>query len=256
MHNRAVAIIAGFISLVAAYRAAAVPDQLLRTLDDDGEVTNFYSDAVRVDLAPSHALTTELVRELSVLEPDVGIEALFRYEIPRAVPLEDDIDRYIYNVMRSFRTMEGIPYYSASRGRMRTFFHESYVVDNAETLTPQPDPVVDTIPARDQLTIFQRDSSFGRNTLAVEYQAGNREVMLSMVNLTTMAYRGVLPVVRPENLRMFLYVVREGRSIYFYGNCGVRTFSMFGMEDRAQASFTNRIRALYAWFAERMEEYS
>lgn len=255
MPHRACAILA--VAVVAAGRVYAVPvsDELLATLARNGELTHFYSTAVSVDLAPSHELTAEVVEELSRLDPDVGIEALFRYTIPADVVLDPTIDRYIYNVMRSFRTMEGIPYYSASRGRMRTFFYESYVVDDPENLAPQPDPHVDTIPETDTLTVFQRDSSFGKNTLAVQYHAGDGEVMVSMSNLTTMAYRGVLPVVRPQNLRMFLYVVRDGHQVYFYGNCGVNTFSMFGMEDRAQASFTNRIRALYNWFAERMEFY-
>lgn len=233
-----------------------IAPRIREALAEHGEVTSFYSDTVSVELAPSQELTARVVDELSRLNPDVGIEALFSYKLPSHLVNAQNVDRRIYNVMRSFRTMEGIPYYSASRGRMRTFFYESHVVEDRDNMEPVPDPLVDTVPDHDALTIFQRDSSFGKNILSVTYNAKEEEVLVSMTNLTTMAYRGILPVVRPGNLAMYLYVVRDGDTVYFYGNCGVATYSMFGMEERAQASFTNRIRALYSWFTDQMEQDS
>ena len=194
--------------------------------------------------------TTDFIRsELRELDPKVGIEI----NIPIAVTDEVFSDTgmlQLYNILRRISTMEGLEYYSASRDETRVFYHESYAIDDPDNRRRIPDPTVTSIPRRDTIHVFQRDGSFGKNVQRIEYRADGAEILLSMVNTTTMVYK-VVPLVTPGNLRTFLVVrplPREG-IVTFYGNLGVRVPALFGMKERARDSFYNRIVALHDWFA-------
>jgi hypothetical protein len=211
--------------------------------------TNFYTDTVETSLAAPGPVTEFIRSELRELDPKVGIEI----SIPIAVT--DEVFSQagmleLYNILRRVSTMEGLEYYSASRDEMRTFYHESYAIDDPDTERRIPDPTVTAIPRRDTIHVFQRDGSFGKNVQRIEYRADGSEILLSMENTTTMVYK-VVPLVTPGNLRTFVVVrpVPEDGVVTFYGNLGVRVPGLFGMKDRARDSFYNRIVALHDWFA-------
>ena len=127
-------------------------------------------------------------------------------------------------------------------------FHDAYVVADAESRKALPDPLVTAIPAESVLHIYQNDSSFGKNSYESRYLYDGRTFRTSMKNLTVMYY-GILPLVQPEKLRLELVAVPADDHILFYGCIGVDTYSMFGLEKKTHASFYNRIKALFAWFA-------
>lgn len=214
-----------------------------------GGETNFYVDDVVVDLAPSGDFTDMIVDELTDLDPRVGIEIAIPIAVSDRAFTEDGI-LTVYNILRSVSTMEGIEYYSASRGRMRTFYHESYAIAGPDDEARIPDPVVDTIPRVDTIYVRQRDGSFGTNVQEITYRAADSTFFLSMVNTTTMVYK-VVPLVTPGNLQTFLVITPrpEDGTIEFYGNLGVRVPALFGMRERARDSFYNRIVALHDWFS-------
>ena len=193
-------------------------------------------------------------RTLEELEPRVGIEIFV--EIPVGERAFTDAGRLaIYNILRTPSTMEGIEYYSASRGRMRTFYERSYAVDGPDSALRIPDPIVSIIPAVDTVYAYQRDGSFGRNVQRLEYRAIDQDFLLLIENETTMVYR-VVPLVSPGNLRTFLLIrpAPERGVIEFYGNLAVRVPAMFGLQERARNSFYNRIVALHGWFVGRLDE--
>jgi hypothetical protein len=210
--------------------------------------TNFYTDTAETGLAPSSTLTSRIDEQLGALQPRVGIEI--------SVPLEVNDEAFtdegmlkLYNILRSISTMEGIEYYSASRDRMRIFYEESYAIDGPDSRNRIADPLVTTIPSRDRVYAFQKDSSFGSNVQRIDYLRGGSDFLLLMENTTTMVYK-VVPLVTPGNLRTFVLIRprREDGVIDFYGNIGVRVPALFGMRDRARDSFHNRIIAIHDWF--------
>ena len=150
--------------------------------------------------------------------------------------------------------MEGIEYYSASRERMRIFYEESYVINNPDDRDHRDDPLVTEIPRTDNIYVYQRDSSFGRNVYSVEYRHRDDTFFMSMTNLTRMYY-GIAPVVAPENLEIHLAVVETEEGYLFYGVTGVDVITLLGLEDRVKDSFSNRIEAIFRWFESRIESY-
>ncbi|MFP4329397.1 MAG: DUF6675 family protein [Alkalispirochaetaceae bacterium] len=221
---------------------------------EERERTSFYTDEPTFTLAPDTRFTPRIVAEVEELDPKLGIEARFVVPLPQRVLEDPDFELRLYNILRSVSTMEGIQYYSASRDRMRTFYHESYAVSSPEAGDRLEDPLVSRVPDESRIHVFQRDSSFGRNVQQIDYLYHEDNVLLRMENLTTMFYNRVIPLVGEGNLRTYLVVEPVDRGVVFYGHLAVRVGALFGMEERAQASFYNRIKALYDWFEIRLEE--
>lgn len=221
------------------------------------ENVNFYTDTVETVLAPESPFSQRIRQELTDLDPKVGIEIGIPIPVHSSVFEGSRIDppqmMVLYNILRKVSTMEGIEYYSASRGEMRTFYHESYAIAGPEDNTRIADPTVTSIPRRDTIYVFQRDGSFGENIQRIDFEYNGKEILMSIVNLTTMVYK-VVPLVSPENLRTFVVIQPrpDDNTIAFYGNLGVRVPGLFGMRNRARDSFYNRIVALHGWFADQL----
>lgn len=187
--------------------------------------------------------------DIASLQPTFAVEVLFLVTAPERARR---IDEQLVTVLQSVSTMEGIEYYSESRQRMRTLFHESYVIADPEHRTRVPDPAATSLPNGETIYAFQRDSSFGRNVLELTYSADREGARLRMRNLTRMLYHGVLPAVGPHSLEIDLVVVPVQGHLLFYGVAAARTAALFGLEGRVEQSFANRLEALYRWFLGRV----
>jgi hypothetical protein len=216
-----------------------------RTLMTEGELSSFFNREVELRLAPRLPVVDDVTQSLKDLEPRIGVEVLFY--IPTERTPSEAFTRDLYNALRSVSTMEGIEYYSASRNRMRIFYIESYAVAGPEDRTAVPDPLVHTVPTRDTVHVFQRDSSFGRNTYSVEYYADRHSITMTARNLTTMFY-SIVPMVGPENFETHIIVIPSDEGVFFYGVSGVSVITTLGFENKARASFYNRIKAMHRWF--------
>ncbi|TVQ40973.1 MAG: hypothetical protein EA384_01515 [Spirochaetaceae bacterium] len=232
-------------------RLPALSPQQRALLNSGERVLHFYNQPRQIALLPDTVYGAAITASLHELAPRIGVEALYLLPMPAGLPQQDGFALRLYNVLRSVSTMEGIEYYSASRERMRVFYRESYIVADPGSRDRAPDPLVDIVPASDRQFAFQHDSSFGRNTYALDYRFESGQMGLTMINLTRMSY-GILPLVGDRNLEIHLVVIPTDDGLLFYGNCGVRVIGLFGMQDRVQASFTNRIDAIYRWFDEQV----
>lgn len=217
----------------------------------EGELTRFFNDEESPALVPRTSLRSQVRQDIENMKLLIGVEALFAFDPPAALSREAERDRYIYNVLRSVSTLEGIQYYSASRKRMRTFFYESYAIAEPGSREPLPDPIVREIPRKDAITVFQRDSSMGANVSRLTYRYTGDAVAISIENLTMMHYY-LVPLVAPGNLHMHLMVIPGDEQFLFYGVCGVRAHNFLGLAQRKRASFYNRIKAMYAWFVDEL----
>jgi hypothetical protein len=45
----------------------------------------------------------------------------------------------------------------------------------------------------------------------------------------------------------------DGKYLYLYGNSGLNAARVFGLDERAQVSYYNRIIALFNWFVKAMD---
>jgi len=224
-----------------------------RTPAETGSFHDFHGPE-ELTLLPETPFTGDIHRSLSELDPDLGIEALF--ELP-GIPGKswDDQRLTIFRILQSISTMEGIEYYSASRGYMRVFYLESYVIPSRNTRTRIPDPVARQVPETAELYAFQRDSSFGRNVQKISYRSSADAFFVEIENQTQMFYSFV-PLVGPQGMKVSIIIRNSGDGLQFYGNLGVRVPATFGMEEKARDSFRNRIIALYTWFDEEISAVS
>jgi hypothetical protein len=211
-------------------------------LAEHGEVSNLYTAPSEPRLAP--AFRNQIIEDLHRVEPRIGVEVLLLApapDVPSAGPI-------VFTKLQAMSTMAGIEYYSQTRDRMRILFHESYVIDDPEHRRRIPDPVWSIVPDRDRLYVFQRDSTFGKNVLQLDYRVDGEVIFLTMTNLTRMLFEGIIPAVNQEELIFHIIVQPVGDQMLFYGHGAARAPTLFGLKDRIQLSFYNRIVALYNWY--------
>lgn len=220
--------------------------------------SNFYRDSAETSLAPDSAASSALLETIAAglteLEPRIGIEIVAPVAVdPRAFTESGRLT--LLRILQSVSTMAGIEYYSASRDEMRVFYHESYRVESAGDRARLDDPRPTRIPARETIFVYQRDGSFGRNVQRITYLTSDDAILMVTENVSTMSYN-LIPLVAPGALRTYVLVQQDEASghLVFYGNLGVHVPFLFGMEDRARASFLNRIVALQQWFVARLRD--
>jgi hypothetical protein len=227
--------------------------ELLERLTLEGELRNSLSEASPLQLIPEVSIRPEIEERINELDLSVGTEVLTLYR-NEAIDFDAESSRIkIYNILRSISTMEGIEYYSASRKRMRTLFAQSYVIDEPDKQERIPDPVVTAIPTHSRLYILQEDLTFGENVYFSEYRYSGQYFLLTNRNMTTMRYF-LLPMVKPEQSVTYVILIPAGKEILFYGAAGAHTVSFFGLQRRREDSFYNRLKAIYGWFTERVED--
>ena len=228
-------------------------DQKKESLIVEKELTRFYysNDEVTVNI-PQAPFAESVKKQLDSIHPTIGVETVLLLPMPAHIRNIEDRDTLmltLYNIMRRVSTIEGVEYYSASRGHMRIFFDQFYAVSGINDPERKEDPLVTTVPETDTITVFQQDLTFGKNYSTLIYKQEDRYISLSIKNLKTMWY-GIIPLIGPKHMQIHLIVFPFDDYIVFYGNSGVKTnISLFGIEKSKTDSFYNRIMALFNWFS-------
>jgi len=199
-------------------------------------------------LAPEHPAAAELIRAVTAENPDVIVEALFLWKKPRRASMEAEL-LAVYNILRSVGSLQGIEYYSASRGRMRLFYEYSSRIVSPEDPSPVADALLAALPALPEtLYARQKDLSFGDNVYRVAMSAGSDFIIQESRNLTTMKY-AFIPVAGPEDLHVRLLVISADDMLVFYAVSSAKAALIPGVRTKLEASFGNRAEAVYSWFA-------
>jgi hypothetical protein len=221
---------------------------------ETGEITRFFeADGIPrfLPLVPSD-IRDAVLSEMNSLDSNIGVESIFFLKTPGFQRNFSHVNLYhlmIYNKLRSISTLSGLEYFSASRGRMRTLFKEAYVIDDPGSQRMLPDPLVDRIPGKETLFIYQQDMTFGENTSEAVYRFSDPVISLSLKNLTVMRYL-LVPFIQEKNMQTHLMVIPRGDYLLFYGYIGVKTIKLLGLEKKKNDSFYNRLKALFTWFKE------
>jgi hypothetical protein len=205
-------------------------------------------------LLPAHPASASIRAAIGGENPPILVETAFI--LPRRAPAgsaarEAELTS-IYGLMRSIGTLEGIEYYSASRKKMRTFYVESYLIDDPGARKRLPDPAppaAGALPRVESLFAFQRDLSFGANVYRYDFESAPGAVCVTATNLTRMSY-SLVPVMAPEALKTRLLVVQAEDAIVFYAASGAAAPGVF--KGKLEDSFSNRAEALFKWFTSRV----
>lgn len=212
-----------------------------KSLATDGELFSFASRADEIIYLPATSYRAVMLKDLEKLEPNVLVEAVFSMPNPDRSHLE------LYNQIRNLTSLTGVEYYSASRKRMRTLFNKVYPINNQKERKELPDPLVTRIPSSSKVIIKQDDTTFGESVQELTYLYDGEVIVLTMKNLTNLFY-GIIPIVDPKKLVIHAVIIPAEDNLYFYGFCGAKTFSLFGLEMSRTESFYNRLKALFNWF--------
>jgi len=216
-----------------------------------GNCSSYFQEPPKADLCPSPAAAADIIRSLDGLHPNIGVQTLVVAAMPANLIPRADRDLVLYNLIHQFRSMEGIPYFSATHGKMRAFFTSSHLVKGPGDPSVLSDPHYLSIEPTHGFYVEQNDTTFGKNLYAVTVkglQGGATE--LAMSNVQEVKYDFV-PVLGPGALKLTMVIQpsADGRYLYFYGNVGIKASALPGLEGVVRTSFHNRILALYNWFA-------
>jgi hypothetical protein len=72
-------------------------------------------------------------------------------------------------------------------------------------------------------------------------------------NITTFSW-GLIPLIRPDRLRLNVVVYKADNFILYYGNFGAKAIKLSILNKRIYNSFYNRLVALYGWFEQKLEK--
>jgi len=217
--------------------------------------------AVRTGSAPSilpeHSAAAGLRQVVASEKPGIVVESTF--VLPRAKPADPAKAKAelaaIYGTMRSFGSMRGIEYYSASRKKMRTLYVESYRIGDERKRDQLPDPAApqpDGIPADETCLAYQEDLSLGANVYSYHFTSFPDAVLVEATNLTRMSY-GIFPAVAPGGFRTRVLVIQADDAIIFYALSSAVAPSI--VRGKVGESLANRAEALYRWFSSKAASF-
>ena len=194
---------------------------------------------------------------LGTISHNIVVEALYLYEKPeQSHTSSDNWDNAqktrLFNQLLAISTLEGIQYYSASRGTMRTFFEYSRVIDQPNRKNPLPDPVFSALPASFSLYTRQKDLTFGDNTYLYDFKTARNGIFFVQENLSALTI-GIIPAVRRGNLKSVFAVFDCGDTLLIYAVSLTKALSFSSLHERIGASFSNRAEAVINWFTGRAD---
>jgi hypothetical protein len=204
-----------------------------------------------LSLVPAQAASAQIRAAIAAEKPSIVVETLF--SLPRKRPADPQGRKAelasVYGIMRSFGSLKGIEYYSATRKVMRVLYIESYRIEDAASRAALPDPAppsADSIPAAESILAFQKDSSLGSNVYRYSFASFPDAVLVEATNLTNMVY-GFVPMVAPGGFKSRLLVVPAEDAILFYSVIDANPPGI--IKAKLGVSLANRAEALFRWFS-------
>jgi len=222
-------------------------------LYSEGEISRYFFD----EELPSYLFNTEfdkdLLEEISRLHITIGVESLYFLKYSNNIAKENTSMISIYNTLLSVKTMKGIEYYSQSRKKMRTLYTESFAVKDMDNIEPLEDPVYKSIPQALTRFLLQTDKTFGENIYKAVYKYNGNTIWINMINETKMKYK-FIPMLKPEKMNVNLFITSVDDGLLFYGVTVAETSSFLGLAKSKKESFYNRIKAMFTWFSDQLED--
>lgn len=204
------------------------------------------------ELSPSSGLMEKITASFlkSNLKPVFLMEGLYLYK------KENDKSFDISKILRNISGLEGIQYYSHSRGKMRTLYSKSFTVKEVKSGEKiSYEKISDVLEgSADGLKILarQEDLTFGNYIYEYEYFTDGHSCGMVCLNNETLKY-SIFKVIAPKNLRVVLAVHDLGGYLAVYCCTAADFTKLPGLEKKLKNSFSSRAEALYKWF---IKEYN
>lgn len=239
----------------AANPAGACPAQLSHLVPDAAIRARLQAEGIHRALAPGAApqLAPQLPAGAAVTAAIDGLEVTYGAEVLRLLRGSGAGCDWtaLYNHLRAVSTLQGIDYFSASRGYYRTLYKRSHAIVGPADRTPQPDPVASSVPRRSSLFMEQEDSTFGSNVYQADFRFDGVSIAMQIRNLTFMWW-SILPLVAEGDFRSVVVVTPTDQGLLFYAAAAIHASDFDFIRERAQASLGNRLDALERWLRRRL----
>jgi hypothetical protein len=231
--------------------SAFVAADSLRTLRSAGVVKASVAPSGDLTLLPGTGSRDAIARDAAENPVTVGVELLLVLNT-KTVSMDGQTGfQSLFNTLHAVSTMEGIPYYSISRGKEQVLFSQSFAVLSPANLLRIPDPVFIDLPRDDVLYTVQEDNSFGRTTYLETFSFPGDHLSVKIENLTTVSLLFV-PLVQPHSFVSRIVLVPSGHEVLFYGLAYLRTSLPIGDHRSREESLANRLTAMARWLQSRL----
>jgi hypothetical protein len=192
-----------------------------------------------------------ILADVRRLDPTIAVELLRWYPDPSSRFDTPDGRLRLFNAMRAASTMEGLVYWSASRGKERVLFTLSHAVAGPSDPSPLPDPVSSSLPAAERMYTLQVDQTFGRHFYLGTYENRADHLVVRTENADAISYL-LIPVMQPGGLLTFSVLVPFPDGVLLAGLlCSKTSMPVVDRAGRA-ASLMNRLVALSSWVGSRL----
>ena len=205
------------------------------------------------DMSPSLVPISEISQEVVNYWKDTyDKKPVFVAEILYEIPSSNVDMKEVSKILRSFSTMEGIEYYSNSRGKYDSLYDACYTISDLDSLKKIPDNQEENVNGL-KLYMFQNDNSFGETPYEVTFWQTDSEVGMNFVNKGPL-YVKFVKGVKEENLCLTLYTKKEKDKLLVYILAQADFAAVPFVQTKIRDSLTARIEALFNWFEGRYNE--
>ena len=235
--------------------ATILPETLATELLAKGALTSmvYKHEGTPFQLLPNVAESEEIKNSWNDADAVYSMENLFLYpKNEKQLQRKNDVDE-ISVILRSISQLKGITYFSTEAQSSQVLYEESCFIDNLTSKQPIKDPLQGTADGL-QLTVYQHDRSLGDIYYEYRYRQDSESVAFFAHNLTTVKVK-FIPIIGPDNLHITLFVHDMGDYLLVYGltQAGFLPFPGI-LKNRINASFVNRVNAIYDWFITQYEK--
>ena len=235
-------------NLVADY-FSLISDSDLSKLEKDKKLTLFLEKDQSPVYLPMIEERVELSSIINKSRFNTGIETVFLHREKEYIK---SIKEY-FEILTDIKTLEGIEYYSHSRGKYRTLFAEAYPVRGTDRNNKTKAPVFDDKIKDYSFNCYIRDLSFGKNFYKLDYRVSDNYLIMKMTNIDNMKYK-FLPVIDEKDLTFYLIIIadEDEMAIYVSGICSHINAGF--LKKKIRNSIHSRVEALYNWFIDNAED--
>jgi hypothetical protein len=221
------------------------------SLAADGSIVRVVARGAAPGWLPAVDSRSAILADVRRLDPTVAVELLRWYrDLPARFDTADG-RLALFNAMRAVSTMQGLTYWSASRGKERVLFTLSHAVSGPDDLSMRSDPVAAALPGSDAMYSLQVDQTFGRHLYLGTYTNRADHLVVRNENADVISYL-LVPVMKPGGLLTVSVLVPFPDGVLLAGLLCSKT--SMPVVDRAgrEASLINRLVALSNWVATRL----
>ena len=240
---------------VAAGAAGACPAEFEQLVPDAATRARLQAEGIQVPLVTgtTPVLVPELPNRGAIAAPIAAVGVTYGAEVLRLLPDSAGSCDWIalYNHLRAVSTLQGIEYFSSSRGHYRTLYKRSHAIIGPADRTPQPDPVASSVPRHSLLFLEQEDSTFGSNVYQADFRFDRVSLTMEVRNLTTMWW-GILPLVAEGDFRSVVTIAPTDQGLLFYAAAAIHAADLDFARERAQTALGHRLDALEGWLRQRL----